>query len=237
MNSEPTQFNDNTQANNVAFTLMLFVVVVLFPITYKIISVFNKCFDSIYELTEKIKQLKQQSMSTKNACSRLRTRLRLLESSNSSDSSDDEDVKMIEPVFLVKKCNDSAIMLKRAKKSDAGYDLYSIDEVKIDAYGQNLIGIGLCMAIPEGYYGQIQTRSSLAVDYRVTHEGGVIDSGYRGEVKVILHNMSDKPFEIEKGNKIAQLILTKIITPNVTEVLELDDTDRGAGGFGSTGRS
>jgi len=217
---EPIQFYTQTKSDNVTLTLLLFLIVLLFPMTYKLVS----------KLVQTMELLKIQCASNKITCSKLMSILEEL------DDEESDDVKMIEPVFLVNKCDDAAIMPKRANANDAGYDLFAIDDVKIDAHGQDLIGTGLCVAIPKGYYGQIQPRSSLAVKYRVTPEGGVIDSGYRGEVKVILHNMSDNVFEIKKGNKIAQLILIKIITPDIMEVSELTTTVRGTGGFGSTGR-
>lgn len=217
-------------------TLILFMIMVVLPMTYKIVSVFDKCFTSIYYLTKQLDKLKRQYKSNKIICFKLRNKLKLLESTilsenNYSESSD------FATLFSVKKCNKDAILLKRANANDAGYDLYAIDDVKIEAHGQELIGTGLCVEIPHGYYGQIQSRSSLAVKYRVSHEGGVIDSGYRGEVKVILHNMSNESFDIKKGNKIAQLILIKITTPNVIEVSKLSLSERGIGGFGSSGKS
>lgn len=101
--------------------------------------------------------------------------------------------------------------------------------------GSCLVSTGIAVKISEGYYGRVASRSGLAVKSHLEVGAGVIDSDYRGEVKVLLRNLGSQPFEVKKGDRIAQLILEKIITPDPLEVKDLDDTARGEGGFGSTG--
>ena len=91
------------------------------------------------------------------------------------------------------------------------------------------------MAIPHGFYGRVAPRSGLAAKQGLDVLAGVIDSDYRGELCCVLYNTSDKPIELPAGSKICQLIIEKIITPKAAWVNDLDETARGAGGFGSTG--
>ena len=101
-----------------------------------------------------------------------------------------------------------------------------------------LIPTGFAMSMPEGYEAQIRPRSGLAINYGITivNSPGTIDSDYRGEVKVDLINLSNDRYEISRGDRIAQMIINKVEHVAVEEVDELDDTERGDGGFGSTGR-
>ncbi|CAN6675074.1 deoxyuridine 5'-triphosphate nucleotidohydrolase [Trichomonascus vanleenenianus] len=117
----------------------------------------------------------------------------------------------------------------------AGYDMYSSSSVEIPAHGRALVPTGISMAIPEGTYGRVAPRSGLAVKHGIQTGAGVIDSDYRGEVRVLLFNHSDDAYRIEKGDRIAQLILEQIVNPEVQVVETLSETVRGAGGFGSTG--
>ena len=123
----------------------------------------------------------------------------------------------------------------RESTGAAGYDLYIPADLTIPP--QCIIGVPLCIKIeiPPGTYGQIRDRSSLALRGLLT-VGGVIDSDYRGDVKVLLHNASQLTMNFEKGDRIAQLILINISTPVVEEVKELSSTVRNEGGFGSTGK-
>jgi dUTP pyrophosphatase len=124
----------------------------------------------------------------------------------------------------------------------AGVDLLaalSADEVLTLAPGKRaLVPTGLAMAIPEGYEGQVRPRSGLAAKHGVTvlNTPGTIDADYRGELKVILINLGDAPFEIRRGERIAQLVVAPVSQVNFTLRETLDATERGAGGFGSTGR-
>ena len=100
------------------------------------------------------------------------------------------------------------------------------------------VATGFAIAIPEGYEVQVRPRSGLALKHGVTclNTPGTIDHDYRGEVKVILANLGDQPFEIARGDRIAQLVPAPVQRATLDEVAELDETDRGSGGFGSTGR-
>ncbi|XP_050233343.1 deoxyuridine 5'-triphosphate nucleotidohydrolase-like [Mercurialis annua] len=137
--------------------------------------------------------------------------------------------------FKVKKLSDKAVLPTRGSPLSAGYDLASATEAKVPARGKALIPTDLSIAVPEGTYARIAPRSGLAWKHSIDVGAGVIDADYRGPVGVILFNHSDVDFEVKSGDRVAQLIIEKIITPNVLEVEDLDDTVRGEGGFGSTG--
>ncbi|GAA5937242.1 bifunctional dITP/dUTP diphosphatase [Sporobolomyces koalae] len=137
--------------------------------------------------------------------------------------------------FLVQRHSDKARIPTRGSALAAGYDLYSSEEKTVPARGQALIGTDISIAIPEGTYGRVAPRSGLGVKHSITTGAGVIDADYRGKVGVLLFNLGDKDFDIKEGDRIAQLILEKIVTPEPQEVDSLDETVRGAGGFGSTG--
>ena len=124
-----------------------------------------------------------------------------------------------------------------AHKGDAGMDLRSAVDIEIAPGARALVKTGLAMALPEGYEAQVRPRSGLALKQGVTvlNTPGTIDEGYRGEVGVILFNTGDAPFKVSVGDKIAQMVIAPVTRAEVVEVLELDGTERGAGGFGSTG--
>lgn len=135
----------------------------------------------------------------------------------------------------VKKLSENAILPSRGSLLSAGYDLSSAKEAIVPARGKALIPTDLSIAIPEGTYARVAPRSGLAWKHSIDVGAGVIDADYRGPVGVILFNHSDVDFGVKAGDRIAQLIIEKIETPEVTEVDDLDSTERGAGGFGSTG--
>ncbi|KAI3665464.1 hypothetical protein L6452_44091 [Arctium lappa] len=139
------------------------------------------------------------------------------------------------PIFKVKKLSEKAVLPTRGSSLAAGYDLSSAIETKVPARGKALVPTDLSIAVPEGTYARIAPRSGLAWKHSIDVGAGVIDADYRGPVGVILFNHSDTDFEVKSGDRIAQLIIEKIITPEVIEVDDLDSTERGAGGFGSTG--
>ncbi|KAL8141163.1 hypothetical protein V2J09_007184, partial [Rumex salicifolius] len=139
------------------------------------------------------------------------------------------------PLFKVKKLLEKAVLPSRASPLSAGYDLSSAVDTKVPARGKALVATELSIAIPEGTYARIAPRSGLAWKHSIDVGAGVIDADYRGPVGVILFNHSDVEFEVKSGDRIAQLIIQKITTPDVIEVDDLDSTLRGAGGFGSTG--
>lgn len=143
------------------------------------------------------------------------------------------------------KLDNGAWMPTRAHEDDAGLDLYTpvnvtvpraivrlFDDVNI---GSATIDTGVHVAIPKGYVGYIKSKSGLMVKHGLTADG-TIDSGYTGSICVKLFNHTSKDYAFKAGEKIAQLVIHPIITPELELVSELDDTDRGSGGFGSTGR-
>lgn len=122
----------------------------------------------------------------------------------------------------------------RAHNTDAGLDLYSPVYCYFDKGRSVCIDTGVHVEIPEGYVGFLKSKSGLNVNYGITSEG-VIDSGYTGSIVVKLYNHGEQYAEIQKGQKISQLVLLPIITPEIELVSELKDTERGKGGFGSSG--
>lgn len=137
--------------------------------------------------------------------------------------------------LFVKKLSSTAKLPERKTAGAAGYDLCSSKDYILKRGETKLIDTGLSMVIPSGTYGRIAPRSSLSCKGLFVN-AGVVDSDYRGEVKVLLVNYSDADFKVNIGDRIAQLILEQIITPDVVIVEDLDNTDRGSGGFGSTGK-
>ncbi|EON96937.1 putative deoxyuridine 5 -triphosphate nucleotidohydrolase protein [Phaeoacremonium minimum UCRPA7] len=139
------------------------------------------------------------------------------------------------PPLLIKKLSDKARAPTRGSAFAAGYDIYAAKETVIPARGKGLVDTDISMAVPAGTYGRIAPRSGLASKHFIDTGAGVIDADYRGQVKVLLFNHSDADFTIQEGDRIAQLVLERIYTPEVVEVAELEESVRGAGGFGSTG--
>ena len=138
----------------------------------------------------------------------------------------------------IKRLNENAIIPTRGSSAAAGYDLYTTDETMI-APGQTvLVGTGLAMEIPEGYFGAVFARSGLATKegLRPANCVGVIDADYRGELKVPLHNDSDVEQPVTAGERIAQLVIMPFLAVDFEETDELSDTARSTGGFGSTGK-
>lgn len=119
----------------------------------------------------------------------------------------------------------------------AGMDVVSAEAVTIAPGGRHAVATGLALAIPHGYEVQVRPRSGLALKHGITvpNTPGTIDSDYRGELKVILINHGAEPFVIQRGDRVAQLVLAPVVQAAWDEVAELDATERGAGGFGSTG--
>ena len=119
----------------------------------------------------------------------------------------------------------------------AGMDVVSAEDVVIAPGARHAVATGLAMAIPAGYEIQVRPRSGLALKHGITvpNTPGTIDSDYRGELKVILINLGDEPFAIQRGDRVAQLVLAPVVQAAWDEVAELDATTRGEGGFGSTG--
>jgi dUTP pyrophosphatase len=127
-----------------------------------------------------------------------------------------------------------ALLPTRAHPEDAGLDLYALEDVLLAPGEGKAARTGIALAIEVGFVGLVADRSSLAKKGLKT-AGGVIDAGYRGEIQILLWNLSSTPIQLRRGERIAQLLLLPIATPAVQEVSELSATVRGAGGFGSTG--
>ncbi len=138
-------------------------------------------------------------------------------------------------LIKIKKLSENATLPRYAKPGDAGMDFYSNEETTILPNERKLISTGIVMAIPPGYVGLIWDKSGIATKYGIKTMAGVIDSGYRGEIKILIHNLSNQIHKIEKNTKIAQMLIQPIECRKVIEVEELDQTERGEGGFGSTG--
>ena len=138
----------------------------------------------------------------------------------------------------IKKLNTEAVIPAYQTKEAAGFDLHSIEDVVINPGERKLIGTGLAFEIEYGYEVQIRPRSGLAYKHGITvlNTPGTIDSDYRGEIKVLLINLGSELFEIKKGERIAQAVVAPVIQAEIIEVDELSDTQRGSGGFGSTGK-
>ncbi|KAJ9115488.1 hypothetical protein QFC22_005246 [Naganishia vaughanmartiniae] len=161
--------------------------------------------------------------------------------------------------LLIKRLNPAAQLPTRGSALAAGYDMYAAVEKVVPARGKALVSTGISIAVPEGTYGRVAPRSGLASKFSIHTGAGVVDADYRGEVFVLLFNLGDADFKgeyrlcveghriragmavedafgnVAVGDRIAQLILERIVTPDVVEVDDLDATARGSGGFGSTG--
>ena len=139
----------------------------------------------------------------------------------------------------IKRLDPDLPLPRYAKPGDAGCDLLAAENVTLQpGGGRALVPTGIALAIPEGYAGFVQPRSGLAVKNGVTclNTPGLIDSGYRGELKVLLINTDpNSPFEVVRGERIAQLVIQKVEVAEFEEIDDLPSTERGEGGFGSTG--
>jgi len=143
--------------------------------------------------------------------------------------------------LFIKKLNKKAIVPKQATSGSAGYDLYACIDTPITINPNEIVKIptGISVALEENNAViLIYARSSLATKHGVTLANcvGVVDSDYRGEVIVALNNLSKEPYTITQNERIAQIVITPIFTPEIEEVAELSETERGSGGFGSTGK-
>jgi dUTP pyrophosphatase len=136
----------------------------------------------------------------------------------------------------VKKLCFDAIVPTRGSDRSVGYDLYSSEDTVVPCQaGRALVSTGITVVLPPGVYGRVAPRSGLAVKHCINVGAGVIDPDYTGEIKVVLFNHGEKDFEIKKGDRIAQLVLERCETPPIEEINIVEDTERGSGGFGSTG--
>lgn len=137
----------------------------------------------------------------------------------------------------VKKLTEKARLPERANKGDAGLDLFSVEMVNIEPGTYHLVKTGIAIQLPKNTEAQIRPRSGLALKQGITvlNSPGTIDEGYRGEIGVILINHSKVPFVVKEGMKIAQMVIKPVLYPEVEEVEYLSFSDRGEGGFGSSG--
>ena len=135
----------------------------------------------------------------------------------------------------IKKLHPDAILPQYVHPQDAGMDFFTCETITIQPHERTLIPTGIAMAIPAGYVGLIWDKSGIASKYGIKTMAGVIDASYRGEVKILVHNLSPTTYTFEKGTKVAQMLIQRVEQKKLIEVEELDDTSRGEGGFGSTG--
>lgn len=137
--------------------------------------------------------------------------------------------------LLVKKLHKDAVLPQYKTDASSGFDLYSVEDVGIPAGTTKLVKTGLAFQLPEGTEMQIRGRSGLSLTSKYLVKHGTVDEDYRGEVGVIVHNLGDDTLFIEKGDRFAQGVVQPVIRTKIREAFELSDTNRGAGGFGSTG--
>lgn len=140
------------------------------------------------------------------------------------------------PVLKFQLLSSDVRLPQYAHDTDAGFDIFALEGAVLAPGARNLFKTGLSSQIPQGWYVQFFDKSSVAAKLGLHVLGGVIDSAYRGEWGVVLYNLSGEEVVIEKGDKIVQGILLPITQPEIVQVEELEDSDRGTGGFGSTGR-
>jgi len=138
-------------------------------------------------------------------------------------------------ILHFKKLDPRATLPTRGSRASAGLDLYSIEAVSLDPGQRAVVRTGLAVAIPEGFYGRVAPRSGLATKMGIDVLAGVIDADYRGEIGCLLYNAGQEKIELEAGTKVCQLIIERIVSPPAAWADDLDDTERGGGGFGSTG--
>lgn len=122
-----------------------------------------------------------------------------------------------------------------AHQGDAGMDVYALQTVELNPGQRTIVPTGIAMAVPQGYVALVWDKSGRAVKNGITTMAGVIDAGYRGEVGIVIYNASNEVVTIDKHEKVAQILIQPVVSAELEEVDSLDETDRGEGGFGSTG--
>ncbi len=139
----------------------------------------------------------------------------------------------------IQKIHPNALIPKYQTEGSSGFDLHAVEEVTIKSHSVGLVETGICLSLEVGYELQVRTRSGLALNHQVMvlNSPGTVDNDYRGEIKVILANLSDKDFKVQVGDRIAQGVVQKTYKAEFIECERLDETSRGSGGFGSTGVS
>ncbi|XP_042172000.1 deoxyuridine 5'-triphosphate nucleotidohydrolase, mitochondrial isoform X2 [Oncorhynchus tshawytscha] len=138
-------------------------------------------------------------------------------------------------VLKFSKLSEHATAPTRGSAKAAGYDLFSAYDYSIGPMDKAIVKTDIQIAVPSGCYGRVAPRSGLAAKHFIDVGAGVVDEDYRGNVGVVLFNFSKETFEVKKGDRVAQLVCERICYPDLQELKSLDETERGAGGFGSTG--
>ncbi|OAD71685.1 hypothetical protein PHYBLDRAFT_57807 [Phycomyces blakesleeanus NRRL 1555(-)] len=138
--------------------------------------------------------------------------------------------------LIVKRLSENAKIPTRGSAQAAGYDLYSAVDIVIPAQGKTIVATDISICLPDGCYGRVAPRSGLASKNFLDTGAGVIDADYRGPLGVVMFNFSKEDYQVKVGDRVAQLILERIFTPEVVEVEELDMTVRGHNGYGSSGK-
>ena len=136
----------------------------------------------------------------------------------------------------IKKLSPNAILPNYAHKEDAGMDFFASETTIIKKGERVQVKTGIAMAIPEGFVGLVWDKSGLSHKHGLKTLGGVIDAGYRGEIMIGMINLGDEDYILEAGHKVAQMLIQKVESPEIIETEELDNTSRGIGAFGSTGK-
>ena len=139
-------------------------------------------------------------------------------------------------LLKIKKLRADAKIPSYAHHGDAGFDLFAVEETTVSAGERVLVGTGIALEIPDGFVGLIWDKSGLATAHGLKTLGGVIDAGYRGEIKVGIINLSTEDYVFEAGHKVAQMLIQKVERATIEEAPDLSDAHRGEGGFGSTGK-
>ncbi|MBN3296330.1 DUT protein, partial [Amia calva] len=148
-----------------------------------------------------------------------------------------EMIPEVKTVLRFAKLSENATPPTKGSSKAAGYDLYSAYDYTIPAMDKAIVKTDIQIAVPSGCYGRVAPRSGLAAKHFIDVGAGVVDEDYRGNVGVVLFNFSKETFEVKKGDRVAQLICERISYPELEQHETLDETERGAGGFGSTGRN
>ena len=141
-------------------------------------------------------------------------------------------------IIKVKKLSNTAIIPTRQTTNSAGYDLYANEDVTIVSHGFAAVGTGISVEMPNNIEGQVRPRSGLAFKHGITvlNSPGTIDADYRGEIRVCLINHGEYDYAIHAGDRIAQIVFAAVAPTELMEVAQLGETERGEGGFGSTGK-
>ena len=186
---------------------------------------------------EELKALAKMDILPEETKNEINAAIKLAESVQEHDYKKSEDIKKIKIKFINTSNNKNPIY---AKEGDSGFDLRANEDGSLGPLERKLVGTGLYFELPDGYELQIRPRSGLAYKNGVTvlNSPGTVDTGYRGEIKVLLINLSNETFTWERGERIAQGVIAHRISSDygdLIEVMEINESERGEGGFGSTG--